>query len=426
VVLYVKSSSGGGPSLPTALSGTLTANTEVDFNANGLNGNTEYYVPDGQTLNLNGAPLTVKDLAGAIAYGTYTIVDDENAGYNLTGSNSHYKITGEFSYDGSLAPSGTAITVGSGSNTYVLRIFYPENSFNADGSDLKDVILERQSPLQVLGTDVPFSSGMAYDGIVVNASYAAHSYSNVYYKAYSDPGVLDPNYYIGGNPSNPQNPGYETSDSGAIERSMITQITITFTGIVDSVDPGAVTLVNRELPAANATVNLTYTSLERSGDRSVLVINFTGGDSSTYQRSVDGVWALNNDNYELQINGANVAVPGSGIVHSLGNDGLAGQKSKVDAFYALYGDLYGQGSVGAADGFWLGYHIYEIAVSDPTWVAGNTFYGGVGCASPTYTANYDPAVMYFDQNGQGYVDQTENANFAPNVIGTFIGVEPLL
>ena len=95
----------------------------------------------------------------------------------------------------------------------MLRIFYPQDNFNADGSLLKDVILERQTPLQILGSDVPGSSGTAYNGIVVNASYPGHytrrdrsgapagtfdtyripGVSSYWYPAYNDPGVLDPN-----------------------------------------------------------------------------------------------------------------------------------------------------------------------------------------------------------------------------------------
>ncbi len=285
------------------------------------------------------------------------------------------------------------------------------------GNVLKDVILERQTPLQVLGTDVPGSSGMGYNGIVVNASYAAGpngpaAPSGSSHVAYSDPGVLDPN----------TDSTHLTSVSGAIERSMITQITITFTGIVDAVDygstSGAITLFDRD---SHAYVPLTYSSTPtRVGDRSQVVINFLSDavHHTTYQRSVDGVYALNNDSYELRIAGSTAGAS----IHAAGNNGLANQTDKVDHFYALYGDIYGQGQVNTADLSWIGNDISLPIVSNPAAPPLVDILNPTGAGLPSGYSGpyYDPAVVYFDTKGQGFVDQTEVNNFEATAMNNYL------
>jgi hypothetical protein len=447
VVLYVQGPIvSGGPSAPIAVSGVLTADaqyTGVTFN--GAAGYTQYYVPSGDALNLGGAQLTAQDLAGAISYGTYTIVSDQSGrSYNNSGGNS-YAISGEFtdSTGASLAPGAAISVAGTDGNTYVLRIFYPQDDFNADGSLLKDVVLERQTPLQILGSDQPGSSGTSYAGILLNASYPQHTWtvqgssSGTYYgqtltfDAYQDPGAIDYN--------NVFNTGSHSTATAifepGLERSMITQITLTFTGIVDSVDQGAITL-QMQSPFSES-VPLTYSSTPvRVGDRSVLTINFladstptssTGGPT-TYVRPYDGVVALVNGNYQLEVSGAS---SGSTIIHSVGNNGLALAANKVDNFYALYGDIYGQGRVTGYDSGWeslenrhaptdelqhdLSYFTNTAngaylfgALADTTMQQYKSESFLPGFKSSGALAGWDPDVVYSDQDGIGYIDSIDN------------------
>jgi hypothetical protein len=456
VVLYIQgppvtapTSPGGGPPSMTPISGVISSGLSVQLK--GAEGYTQYEVTGSNTLNLNGQTLTVTDIVGAIDYGTYTIVSDQTGkSYSNTAANSQYAIQGELTVpavipagetftavtggpaltSGATLANGAAISIVSGGNTYVLRIFYPQDSFNADGSLLKDVILERQTPLQILGSDEPGSSGTSYNGIVVDASYPTHTWTvpglgpQTFY-AYQDPGVLNYNDSVG----NTASLATAVFQPG-LQRSMITQITITFSGIVDSVDQGAITL-QMQYPNQGASVSLTYSSTPKLvGDRSQVVVNFlTSSNNTTYQRSYDGVVALLNGDFQLSINGGTT---GSGI-HSAGSEGLALAANKVDNFFVLYGDVYGQGKVTGSDNQWAHFE-YVNAPTDgimnllPYYTSGSGQYlfgtlpgvtqaqyqshfflpGWISSGGNT-TAGWDPDVVYYDTLGIGYVTLADEA-----------------
>jgi hypothetical protein len=455
VVLHVQGPSSGspsGPSGPIAVSGSLSSTAPTTINLDGAGGYTQFEVTGSGSnlLNLNNAPLSVNDIDGAVSYGTYTIVNDQTSNSytnsNANISSAQFAIQGEFSYEGSAAPNGTAITVSCGSNTYVLRIFYPQEDFGGDGSLLKDVILERQTPLQILGTDQPGSSGENYAGIAVDASYPTHSWEGETFYQYQDPGVLNYNDFFNSS---------VVSNAPGLQRSMISQITITFTGIVDSVDPpganglgGAISL-QMTYPYAGEQVPLTYSSTPTVvGDRSQVVVNFLADNlnpsnsPTTYVRPYDGVVALENGNFQLLVQGGT----SSPSIHAQGNAGLALASNKVDNFYALYGDVYGLGTVGAG-----------VTLDDTAWEAleasfvpgdglahglsyfqdwtdnGQYMFGALSGVAPlpglstvqqyqgaSFTGNllnngvfagWDPDVVYIDQEGIGYVDATDASDF---------------
>jgi hypothetical protein len=181
------------------------------------------------------------------------------------------------------------------------------------------------------------------------------------------------------------------------------------------------------------------------GDRSQVVVNFlTSSNNTTYQRSYDGVVALLNGDFQLSINGGTT---GSGI-HSAGSEGLALAANKVDNFFVLYGDVYGQGKVTGDE--YLAAHFDQAnmppdGIMNPlsyyTSGGGQYLFGtlpGVTQAQyqsafflPKYittnggtTAGWDPDVVYYDTLGIGYVTLAD-AEKVSSAEGTTLPILPL-
>ncbi len=168
---------------------------------------------------------------------------------------------------------------------------------------------------------------------------------------------------------------------GTAQRSVVKQLVVNFDQAV-VVDPGAFAVQQRVKTASNTlqlnnvVTNVVLSPLAGGGSKATLT--FTGA----YTRV--GTNALVDGNYQLTIDGSKIRTVGNNSLLDADNDGLAGGTrvlgaNALDNFYALLGDVNGNGEVDAQD---------LLGVN-------NAYRSRVG------QANYNAA---YDINGNGQID----------------------
>jgi hypothetical protein len=169
-------------------------------------------------------------------------------------------------------------------------------------------------------------------------------------------------------------------NAGAVQRSMVTSVTVTFSTIV-TIDPGAFGL--QRVGGAAVAVN---SSVSVVNGQSVAVLTFTGAgvtngslDDGTYRLTVSS--AKVRDQYGNTLDGNRDGTGGDDYV--LSDSGQAG------GLYRFYGDVNGDRFVNGAD-FALFRTAFGSSVGDP---------------------GYDPL---FDLNGDGFINGTDFARFRIN------------
>ncbi len=123
----------------------------------------------------------------------------------------------------------------------------------------------------------------------------------------------------------------DTSDD--VQRSIITRIQITLTGVVQSIDPGAIAVTRTG--AGGGPVNLAWVNNTSLG-YSVIEVTFRNGNPFVYNRA--GVLALNDGNYRLDIDG-----------DKLRDASGSTSPDRVDHFFRFFGDTDGDRDVDGVD-----------------------------------------------------------------------------
>lgn len=127
---------------------------------------------------------------------------------------------------------------------------------------------------------------------------------------------------------------------GTAQRSRVDQILVTFDGQVD-IDSSAFSLLKRG--ASGGLVTNSFTTQTDTNGNTIATITFSGARTRATGALVDGY-------YQLTIDSSKVRRAGTQLLLDGNNDGILGgnyQKgtSEVDRFFALYGDMNGDGLV---------------------------------------------------------------------------------
>ena len=140
----------------------------------------------------------------------------------------------------------------------------------------------------------------------------------------------------------PEFSGNPIIGSGAIQRSMVNQVSLALDGIVEIVS-GAFALVKRGSSGGPVALQ---SSTAQVGNQTLVTLTFTG----EFTRNSQG--ALVDGYYELTVDGTKITRSGNGL--DVNSDGIGGDTYKfgddeADAFFALYGDTDGDGLVGVSE-----------------------------------------------------------------------------
>lgn len=125
------------------------------------------------------------------------------------------------------------------------------------------------------------------------------------------------------------------------QRSMVSQLTISFDGAVD-VASGAFSLIQR---GTNLPVTLNAPSIQQSVGRTTVTLTFQGSLTRAAGALVDGFYQLSIDGSKISRAGLNLDVNRDGV----GSDTYLFGDVEADQFFALYGDTNGDGLVGVAE-----------------------------------------------------------------------------
>ena len=139
-------------------------------------------------------------------------------------------------------------------------------------------------------------------------------------------------------------------NDGSAQRSMITELTVTFDTIVDA-PASAFEITNLGLvgsPASDPVTSLIVNTATVAG-QTVATITFgddgTGAGSTVDERLTTN--SLANGIYELVISGTGITLPGGGT--PMGADEVFGGDPAVDNFFRIYGNVSGDGNVNFGD-----------------------------------------------------------------------------
>ena len=140
----------------------------------------------------------------------------------------------------------------------------------------------------------------------------------------------------------PEFTGIPIIGTGAIQRSVVNQVSLAVDGIVEIVS-GAFAMVKR---GSNGGPVALQSSMAQVGNQTVVTLTFSGD----YTRNSQG--ALVDGYYELTVDGTKITRSGIGL--DVNSDGIGGDTFKfgddeADAFFALYGDTDGDGLVGVSE-----------------------------------------------------------------------------
>ena len=356
---------------PTALAAAFNA----ELGGVGVGNSSEYVLASGGSLNLNNETLSLSYIDGYLP----AIGDRITLVQNNTGSAG--RVTGHFdNASGSVLVNGSevyatdqdgnVITDPTGQPIY-FRIFYPGGGIGPDGCTTtnQNVYLVRQAPVTILGTGTPGSSGLTDPDTgqpVLDLRYDA-----------GDPRTFDGYQYV--------------DNTGGYQRSLISEITVTFTGIVDNVDASQFSLSLSQ--DTSQTVGLQVTATQVVGEDTMVTLTFLPNPSDpglTRQRQLaDGELTdyvlADLRNWTFTINAGAVTQYGAHEVDGT-PESVAMQNSKVDQFWTLFGDFQGTRHVDATDGA-----IFSSALSSGpsnAYFTASDYWGNGQALDPSTFTNY--------------------------------------
>ena len=252
-----------GPIVPVSVTTATTLSTEFNAQLQGIGpyNASEYAVSGSGSLNLNNEVLSL-ELHQRLRAGhrrphhagrrTPPATPMRSRGHFDNASGQQLQNGSEvYATDG----QGNVLTDSSGQPIY-FRIFYPGGGIGPDGgtTDNQNVYLVRQAPVTILGTSTPGSTGL-FDS-------SGNPVLDIEYDA-GDPRTFD---------------GYQYVDaSGGYQRSLISEIKVTFTGIVDSVDASQLNLSLSQ--DSNETVGLQVTATQVVGEDTMVTLTFLPNQS---------------------------------------------------------------------------------------------------------------------------------------------------
>ena len=278
---------------------------------------------------------------------------------------------------------GNVLTDSSGQPIY-FRIFYPGGGIGPDGgtTDNQNVYLVRQAPVTILGTSTPGSTGL-FDS-------SGNPVTDIEYDA-GDPRVYDNGYQY-------------VDNSGGYQRSLISEIKVTFTGIVDNVDASQLSLSLSQ--NSNETVGLQVTATQVVGEDTMVTLTFLPNPSDpglTRQRQLaDGEltdFVLSDlRNWTFTVNAGAVT---QYAAHQVGGSlsAVTMQNAKADQFWTLFGDYLGTRHVDATDGA-----IFSSALSSGpsnAYFTASDYWGNGQALDPSTFTNYGVALAPPDATPYG-------------------------
>ena len=272
---------------------TLSSTFDAQLQGIGPYNASQYAVSGDGSLNLNHQVLSIGYINGYLPAIGDRITLVSNTTGNAGAVSGHFdNASGQeldngaevYATDG----NGNVITDSSGQPIY-FRIFYPGGGIGPDGgtTDNQNVYLVRQAPVTILGTGMPGSTGL-FDS-------SGNPLLDLRYDA-GDPTVYT--YQTVDQNGKPATASYHYQDDGSgAQRSLISEITVTFSGIVDNIDPSQLSLYTSDNSALG--VGLQVAGERVVGEDTVATFTFlpdTSGNNLTRQRRLEEVVIQTNSN----------------------------------------------------------------------------------------------------------------------------------